>query len=438
MVKFFGQNISAEGMSINDVAVEAIKKMEPPEDKATLQSFLGLVNYMKRYSKHLSELSHPLRQLVKQHTVYKWESSHQSAFESIKEELSKTQTLPFYDPFKTHVIQTDASLKGLGAVLLQDGRPVMYASRSLLAAEERYSNIERELLGVVFGLERMHNMIFGAPVEVQTDQQPLVSIFKKPICDTSPRLQRLLLRAQKYDVKVNYIKGKDNRVADALSRVCPLTPKPTDVKPENIIPLHLLTEKIPANKSCLEEVKAETQKDAALQQLAVYVHHGWPQQKSDCDPRVSPYWSSRDNITLEDGILFRDIQMIIPEALRKRFLSILHKCHLGEDKCLLLARTTIYWPNYTEDIRQVVRDCRACQSSKPSQQKEDIIQHEVPAGPWKRLGIDYFEWNHQRYLLIADYYSRFPIMRSVSTMSATQLVSPEDSQSSLSMEYQRK
>ena len=104
----------------------------------------------------------------------------------------------------------------------------MYASRSLLPAEERYSNIERELLGVVFGLERMHNMIFGGPVEVQTDQQPLVNIFNKQICDVSPRLQRLFLRAQKYEVRVTYIKGTNNSVADALSRVSPLPPKPTD------------------------------------------------------------------------------------------------------------------------------------------------------------------------------------------------------------------
>ena len=218
-----------------------------------LQSFLGLVNNMKRYTKNLSDLSHPLRELVKQHTVYKWESSHQSTFESIKDELSRMPTLPFFDPNKTHIIQTDASLKGLGAVHLQDGKPVMYASRSLVAAEERYSNIERELLGVVFGLERMHNMVFGAPVEVQTDQQPLVNIFKKPICDTSPRLQRLLLRAQKYDLKIKYIKEKENKV-DALSRVSPLPPRQTDVKPENMILLHLLTAKIPANKTCLEEV----------------------------------------------------------------------------------------------------------------------------------------------------------------------------------------
>ena len=422
-VKFFGQNISAKGMTINDSTVDAVQKMEAPKDKATLQSFLGLVNYMKRYSSNLTKLSQPLRELVKQNTIYKWESQQQEAFEAIKKDLSKAPALQFFDASKTHVIQTDASLKGLGAVLLQDGLPVIYASRSLLPAEERYSNIERELLGVVFGLERLHNMVFGASIEVHTDQQPLVSIFKKDISDASPRLQRLLLRAHKYDVTLKYIKGSDNKVADALSRVSPLSPRPTDVRPEDIIPLHTLTSTMPANRNCLESVRSETKNDPTLQQVALYVHHGWPLQKAQCDPRVSPYWTSRDEITLEDGILFRGIQMIIPQPLRSKFLELLHKSHLGEEKSLLLARTTIYWPQYTEDIKQVVRNCSACQATRPSQQREDLFQHEVPAGPWKRIAIDYFDWNQQKYILLADYYSRFPVMRSTNTMSANHLIS---------------
>jgi hypothetical protein len=231
----------------------------------------------------------------------------------------------------------------------------------------------------VFGLEIMHNLIFGAKIEVQTDQQPLVSIFTKQISDVLPRLQRFLLRAHKYDVIVKYIKGSENKIADALSRVSPLSPRPADVRPEDVIPLHTLTSAMPVNQSCLEAVRTETQKDSALQQVALYVHHGWPLHKADCDPRVSPYWNSRDDVTLEDGILFRSSQMAIPKIPQGKFLELLHKSHLGEEKSLLLARTTIYWPNYTEDIRQAIRNCYACQSTRPSQPKEEIFQHEIPS-----------------------------------------------------------
>jgi hypothetical protein len=135
-VNFYGQVITPEGMRINPDSVEAIRRMEPPPDKTTLQSFLGMVNYMKRYSKDLTQLSHPLRDLVKEGTIYRWDPEHQVAFDALKEEIARSPTLAFYDQGKHHVIQTDASLKGLGAVLLQDGQPVIYASRSLLPAEE--------------------------------------------------------------------------------------------------------------------------------------------------------------------------------------------------------------------------------------------------------------------------------------------------------------
>ena len=87
-----------------------------------------------------------------------------------------------------------------------------------------------------------------------------------------------------------------------------------------------------------------------------------------------------------------------------------------------MVRTSIYWPNYTEDIKQKVRGCDYCQQTRPSQKCETLIPYEVPAGPWIRLGIDYFEWNGSRYLLIADYCSRFPVLRSVTNMTATNLV----------------
>lgn len=421
-VHFFGHIITPMGISISKEAAAAVMKMKPPTDKQTLQSFLGMVNYMKKFSKDLTKLTHPLRELVKQNTVFRWEQEQQEAFEAIKSEITRAPTLSFFDRNKKHVIQTDASIKGLGAVLLQDGQPVMYVSRSLLPAEENYSNIERELLSVIFGLERLHNYIFGEEIELHTDHQPLVSILKKQVCDTSPRLQRLLLRAHKYDVRVKYIKGSNNQVADALSRVSPLPPLNTDVLPDKLIPLHTLTNDIPANSTCFDTVRSSTAADASLQQLAQYVHHGWPQQRSICDPKVQQYWNDRAEISLEDGILFRGTQMIIPEELRARFIEKLHEAHMGEEKSLLLARTTIYWPHYTEDIRQRVRDCCTCQSTRPSQQKEDLLPHEVPAGPWIKLGVDYFEWNQRKYLLVCDYYSRFPILKSMATETATALV----------------
>ena len=123
-----------------------------------------MVNYLKRYSIRLMKLSEPFKPLLRENVEWSWDSTHQDAFDAIKEELTKTTVLAYFNPKSEHIIQTDASLKGLGAVLLQDGRPVIYVSRTLTPAEEHYSNIERELLGVVSAMERLHNYVYGEPI----------------------------------------------------------------------------------------------------------------------------------------------------------------------------------------------------------------------------------------------------------------------------------
>ena len=115
---FFGQTITPEGMKVDDKKVEAIKQMKAPKDKKALQSFQGMINYLKRYSAKLTRLFEPLKPLFREEMEWTWDSSHQEAFNAIKEELSRTPVLAYFDRKAEHVIQTDASMKGLGAVLL--------------------------------------------------------------------------------------------------------------------------------------------------------------------------------------------------------------------------------------------------------------------------------------------------------------------------------
>ena len=108
-------------------------------------------------------------------------------------------------------------MKDLGAVLLQKSRPEIYVSRTLTPADTGYYKIERELLSVLFGLERLHHHVFGSKIKVQTDHKPLMSKMKRSIAAAIPQLQCLLLRLAKYDVELTYFKGKDNVIVDALS-----------------------------------------------------------------------------------------------------------------------------------------------------------------------------------------------------------------------------
>ena len=194
-------SLGTDGIRVDSKKIEVIIQMDPPQNVASLQSFNGMVNYLKKFSPVLSELSEPLRRLCKSRVEWAWESEQQSAFEAIKRVISTLPVLAYFDKTKKHTIQCNASKKGLGAVLLQESKPVMYVSRALTETEQ-YSNIERELPAVVFALKRLNHYTFGRTITVQSDHQPLQSIWKKSIISPSPRLQRLLLRLAHYDINI--------------------------------------------------------------------------------------------------------------------------------------------------------------------------------------------------------------------------------------------
>ena len=160
----------------------------------------------------------------------------------------------------------------------------MYVSRALTETEQRYSNIERELLAIVFALERLNHYTFGRTITVQSDHQPLQSIWKKSIVSTSQRLQRLLLRLAHYDLNIEFLREKENIIADTLSRVCPLQSTNSKAIDSSIdvIPVHHITQSAPVSKTRLQELRLATQSDPTLSSLAKTVHKGWPQSKKDC------------------------------------------------------------------------------------------------------------------------------------------------------------
>ena len=129
--KFFGHRLTPEGLKPDPEKIKAIISMKPPQSIQQLQSFNGMVNYLKRSSPVLSELAEPLRRLQKSDTVWAWESEQQAAFEKTMTALTTLPVLAYFNKDKDHIIQTDTSKTGLAAVLLQEGEPVVYASRSL-------------------------------------------------------------------------------------------------------------------------------------------------------------------------------------------------------------------------------------------------------------------------------------------------------------------
>ena len=197
-INFYGHTLTQKGIQPAEDKLQAIKNIKVPANAAELHTILGMVNYLNRFSVKLAEYTAPLRELTKKHVHFRWEPHHQAALDRIKKELSSPRIISFYDPNPATptILQCDASQIGLGAWLRQDSNGseqiVAMASRALTDTEKRYSNIERECLAVVFGLEKFEYYLLGREVVVETDHSPLEQIFKKNIAEAPAKMKHQL------------------------------------------------------------------------------------------------------------------------------------------------------------------------------------------------------------------------------------------------------
>uniref|UniRef100_A0A3B3SK60 ribonuclease H n=1 Tax=Paramormyrops kingsleyae TaxID=1676925 RepID=A0A3B3SK60_9TELE len=226
-VSYIGHLLTAEGVKIDPGKMTAITEMPRPADVKGVQRFLGMINYLSKFCNHLSDECELLRQLTHRDSMWDWTEMHEEAFRKLKENVLNAPTLKYYNPEHSLILQCDASDIGLGAVLLQEEGPVAFGSRALSPTERGYAQIEKECLAIVFGMEKFHQYTYGRPVIVHSDHKPLETIVKKPLLKAPKRLQRMLLRLQKYDFEIKFLPGKDMLVADALSRAF------LDLRPED-------------------------------------------------------------------------------------------------------------------------------------------------------------------------------------------------------------
>ena len=221
-VAFIGHILTPDGLKPDPKKVEAISNMPHPTDVQSLRRFLGMINYLAKFLPRLSDETEVLRKLAEKDADWYWLTAHEEAMMRIQRMISTAPVLAYYDVTKPVTIQCDASQTGLGAALLQDGHPIAYSSRALTVAERNYAQIEKELLAIVYACEKFDQYIYGkSDVVVESDHKPLETIFRKPIHSAPKRLQRMRLRLQSYDIRVDsveYKKGTTMYLADTLSR----------------------------------------------------------------------------------------------------------------------------------------------------------------------------------------------------------------------------
>ena len=174
--------------------VQAILNMSLPANKQELQSFLGSFNFISNFTSNLAQKTHTIKSLLKKDVLFVWTPEMDSEFAIMQQAKAEASVLIHFHPNKQVIIENDASVKGLGAVLIQDGKPVRFLSRSLTKTEADYSTIEREMLAILFACEQLHLCIYGREVTIHTDHRLLQHSFQKPLNLAQPRLQRMMLQ----------------------------------------------------------------------------------------------------------------------------------------------------------------------------------------------------------------------------------------------------
>ena len=220
-MEFFGKTYTTQICKPSDMKVKAITEMLKPTNLKDLQTFLGMVQYLSKFSLRIAEIAEPLpiTDLTKKHAPYAWGPEHSHAFDNIKKEIVQAPILRYYNLHKETVLQTDASIKGLGTCLLQDRPPIYFASKSLQDAECGYVTIELEALAVAWAMENFHHFLYASHFTLETDQRPLETTLAKSLAEATPQLQQLLIPTFPYDFTIQYIKGSTNQLADCLSRL---------------------------------------------------------------------------------------------------------------------------------------------------------------------------------------------------------------------------
>lgn len=287
-VPYIGHLLTADGLKIDPEKIRAVRDMPRPTDVKGVQRLMGMVNYLSKFYKHLSDDCDILRQLTHKDNMWEWTEMHDNAFSRLKDNIAKAPVLKYYNPQEELTLQRDASETGLGAALTQEGKPVAFGSRALTPTARGYAQIEKECFAIVYGMEKFHQYTYGRKVRVQSDHKPLEVIVRKPLLSAPKRLQRMLLRLQRYNFDVIYVPGLDMLLADTLSRAYLSECSSTGTVEAEIETVNMVAY-LPISEERLNTIRSATQTDKTLLALRDIVH----------------YYSFQEELSVQDGIIFR-------------------------------------------------------------------------------------------------------------------------------------
>ena len=413
---FMGYLLSQKGIGPTESRMEAVVNAREPKNAGEVRSFLGLVNFSARFVPNLATTAEPLRRLTKKMTPFHWNSEQQRAFDTLKSDLANSETLAYFDRNAEETkLTADASPVGLGAVLTQvkNGveQVVAYASRSLTEVEQRYSQTEKEALGIVWACERFHMYLYGVEFTLLTDHKPLETIYttKSPI---PARIERWVLRLQSYNFTVKYIPG-DNNIADSLSRLTNIKGLCVNSDAEEFI--RHVAEMAAPNAMTIQEIEGESACDPEMVRLRQCISTG------EWDNIPSQYKAVRNELSTLGKLVLRGTRLVIPTKLRSRATKLAHEGHQGVVKTKQRLRTKLWWPGMDKEVEDKCKVCHGCQLVAQPTPPEPLKSTAFPSQPWQYLAVDLMGPlpSGEYVIVVVDFFSRYfevDIMRSTTAV----------------------
>lgn len=436
-VEFLGHVVTTEGVRPNPQKVEAVVNWPIPKTPKELKSFLGTVSYYRRFIPGFAHIAKPLTsQLRGKSKVINYETADfVNAFSKLKQIMSSDLLLAYPDFEKPFLLTTDASNIAIGAVLSQlvDGkeRPIAYLSRTLSKAEENYSATAKELLAIYFSAKRFRPYLYGRPFTIYTDHEPLTKELK--LTDATGRVTRQRLYLEQYDFKIVYKKGKQNVVADGLSRIPPVEvnlqelsnecfPNDQIYGPEivnkfsNQLILRITNEpqkspqlmcKIFPGQIRHVFQKSSYEKDDLRQILVKYLDPS----KSNCIFAPVNIIRICDEIVKSDFSKNLKIQysnLLLPDIISgPDQMEFIRKSHHFNHRNYKLTyeevRKSAYFPGMLGKIKTFIKNCEDCKFAKYERRPFKIpISRRIYEKPFENVFIDVYVKDHHKFLTIVD------------------------------------
>jgi transposase InsO family protein len=398
-IEFVGHIVTSHGVKVDDNKVIAIKNWPIPRNPTSVRSFLGAAGFYRRFIPNFSEVAAPLTDLTKDNYKFEWTNRQHTSFITLKEALITAPVLRLPDFNLTFIVVTDASMVAVGGVLMQDDsdgeRPIAFESKKLNDAESRYPVHEQELLAIIVCLRTWRCYLEGMTFIIRTDHKSLehISVQKH----LSRRMVRWVEYLQQFNFTIEYKPGKENVVADALSRLYTLQ---LGVIEENkhfdwplLIPHYLQHEKFPDDVP--DEVKELIKREL---HLFIYDTSNETLHRKLNDERTAPY---------------------VPFISRLDLVLKMHNAygHIGADGMQELLRTRAWWPEMNNDIKKWIKTCIKCQLTICGKTATEPLHPLVPVPAFHRWSLDFIgqlplTQKGNRWILLAiDHTTKWPIAR---------------------------